>query len=220
MTAAGPLVDTSMAQGAHARPVSAFRESLKMSDRMQMYINGQWKTARSGKTLGVINPATEDVLLDVPYGSRADVHEAVEAAGAAFPAWSHTTAYERASILKKVADLIRERLEAMALKLTQEQGKTLFESRAEMAQSAANFEWMAEECKRSYGQIIPQTLPNKRPHFDSIRQKFGVEFSQMVFFDNQSDNVALAKSMGITAVYVPGGLTKASWNEVIAGCKL
>jgi succinate-semialdehyde dehydrogenase/glutarate-semialdehyde dehydrogenase len=133
-----------------------------MSERMQMYINGRWTAAKSGKTLGVINPATEEVLLDVPYGSREDTHEAVEAAGAAFKTWSKTTAYERATILKKVADLIRERTEAMALQLTKEQGKTLPESRAEMAQSAANFEWMAEEIKRADGAIIPQTLPNKR----------------------------------------------------------
>ena len=133
-----------------------------MSERMQMYINGRWTGAKSGKTLGVINPATEEVLLDVPYGSREDVHEAVEAAGAAFKTWSKTTAYDRAAILKKVADLIRQRTEDLALTLTREQGKTLPESRAEMAQSAANFEWMAEECKRSYGSIIPNTLPNKR----------------------------------------------------------
>lgn len=133
-----------------------------MSDRMQMYINGEWRAAKNGKTHGIINPATEEILLEVPYGSREDVHEAVEAAGAAFKTWSKTTAYERAEILKKVAHLMRERQEELALTLTKEQGKTLPESRAEMAQSANNFEWMAEECKRAYGQIIPQTLPNKR----------------------------------------------------------
>ena len=51
---------------------------------------------------------------------------------------------------------------AVAQQLTREQGKTLVESRAEIAQSANNFEWMAEEAKRAYGRIIPQTLPNKR----------------------------------------------------------
>lgn len=133
-----------------------------MSDRMQMFINGRWTAARSGKTLGVINPATEEILQDVPYGAREDVHEAVEAAGAAFQSWSKKTAYERAEILKRVADRMRARLEEMALQLTREQGKTLPESRAELAQSAANFEWMAEECKRAYGRIIPQSLPNRR----------------------------------------------------------
>lgn len=133
-----------------------------MSDRMQMYIHGEWRAAKNGKTLGIINPATEEILAEVPYGSREEVHEAVEAAGAAFKTWSKTTAYERAEILKKVAARMRERQEELALTLTKEQGKTLPESRAEIAQSANNFEWMAEECKRAYGQIIPQTLPNKR----------------------------------------------------------
>ncbi len=133
-----------------------------MSERMQMYINGRWTVAKSGKTLGVINPATEEVLLDVPYGGREETHAAVEAAGAAFKTWSRTTAYDRAPILKKVAELMRARQEEIALQLTREQGKTLPESRAEIAQSAANFEWMAEECKRAEGRIVPQTLPNKR----------------------------------------------------------
>ena len=133
-----------------------------MSERMQMYIDGRWTAARSGKTLGVINPATEEILREVPYGGREDVHEAVEAAGRAFATWSKTTAYERASILRKVADLMRERQEQIAQQLTREQGKTLVESRGEIAQSANNFEWMGEECKRAYGEIIPQTLPNKR----------------------------------------------------------
>ncbi len=133
-----------------------------MSDRMQMYINGEWRGTRSGKTLGIINPATEEILREVPSGTREDVQAAVVAAGEAFQSWSRTTAYDRAAILKRVAELLRERQEDLALQLTQEQGKTLVESRAEIAQSANNFEWMAEESKRAYGQIIPQTLPNKR----------------------------------------------------------
>jgi succinate-semialdehyde dehydrogenase / glutarate-semialdehyde dehydrogenase len=133
-----------------------------MADRMQMFINGRWTNGRGGKTLGIINPATEEVIQEVPSGTRDDVREAVEAAGEAFKTWSRTTAYERAAILKKVADLMRARTEELAMTLTKEQGKTLFESRGEMAQSANNFEWMAEECKRAYGSIIPQTLPNKR----------------------------------------------------------
>jgi succinate-semialdehyde dehydrogenase/glutarate-semialdehyde dehydrogenase len=133
-----------------------------MSERFQMFINGRWTAGRSGKTLGVINPATEEVIRDIPYGTREDVHQAVEAAGVSFQSWSRSTAYERAEILKRVAAKVRERLEEMAQQLTREQGKTLPESRAELGQSAANFEWMAEECKRAYGRIIPQSLANKR----------------------------------------------------------
>jgi succinate-semialdehyde dehydrogenase/glutarate-semialdehyde dehydrogenase len=133
-----------------------------MSERMQMFLDGRWTAARSGRTLGIINPATEEILREVPYGDRGDVHEAVEAAGRAFETWSKTTAYERAAVLRRVADLMRERQEEIAQQLTREQGKTLVESRGEIAQSANNFEWMAEECKRAYGRIIPQSLPNKR----------------------------------------------------------
>ncbi len=133
-----------------------------MEERMRMYINGEWCDASAGGRLGVLNPATEEVIQEVPKGDRGDVHRAVEAAGSAFRTWSRTTAYERAEILKRVAALMRARMDEIALTLTREQGKTLFESRAEIAQSAANFEWMAEECKRAEGSIVPQTLPNKR----------------------------------------------------------
>lgn len=133
-----------------------------MSDRMRMFIGGQWREAASGRCLGIINPANEETLWEVPYGDRGEVHAAVEAAGAAFRAWSRTTPYERAAILKAAADQIRRREEELALQLTREQGKTLAESRAEMSQSANNFEWMAEECKRAYGRIVPHSLPNKR----------------------------------------------------------
>ena len=133
-----------------------------MAERMQLYIDGRWMAAESGETYGVINPATEEVIQEVPLGSRSEVHRAVEAAGRAFESWQHTTAYERAAILRKTADLIRERVDDMARLLTLEQGKTLAESSAEMMGSAANFEWMGEQAKRAYGQIIPNSLPNKR----------------------------------------------------------
>src|SRR5205807_5898962 len=80
----------------------------------------------------------------------------------AFPRWAAMTTYERAHILRRAAELIRERQEDLARTLTMEQGKTLPESRAEMAQSAANFDWMAEQAKRAYGEIIPPTLATKR----------------------------------------------------------
>jgi succinate-semialdehyde dehydrogenase/glutarate-semialdehyde dehydrogenase len=128
----------------------------------RMYIDGKWCEAENGRTLGVINPATEEVIVEVAYGSRADARRALEAAGRALPAWMKLTAWDRAKVLKKTADLMRERADAIARTLTMEQGKPLAESKAELLHSADTFEWFAEEGKRAYGQLIPNSLPGKR----------------------------------------------------------
>lgn len=128
----------------------------------RMFIDGQWCDAQDGKTVGVINPATEEIVAPMAFGSRADAKKAIEAAGRAMPAWMKLTAFDRAKILKKTADLMRERADDMARTLTMEQGKPLLEAKGEVLHSADTFEWFAEEGKRAYGQVIPNSAPGKR----------------------------------------------------------
>jgi succinate-semialdehyde dehydrogenase/glutarate-semialdehyde dehydrogenase len=128
----------------------------------KMFIDGKWVEASNGQTLGVINPATEEVISDVAYGSRADAKRAVEVAARAMPAWMKLTAWDRAKVLKKTAELMRERADAIARTLTLEQGKPLAEAKAELLHSADTFEWFAEEGKRAYGEVIPNSVPGKR----------------------------------------------------------
>jgi len=128
----------------------------------KMFIDGQWTAAQDGKTVGVVNPANEEIVADMAFGSRADTKRALEAAHKAMPAWMKLTAYDRAKVLKKTADLMRERADAIARTLTLEQGKPLAEAKAEILHSADTFEWFAEEGKRAYGQVIPNSQPGKR----------------------------------------------------------
>lgn len=128
----------------------------------RMYIDGKWCDAESGGTLGVINPATEEVLSEVAYGGRKETKRALEAAHKAMPGWMKLTAWDRAKVLKKTAELMRERADAIARTLTQEQGKPLAEAKAEIMHSADTFEWFAEEGKRAYGRLIPPSVPGKR----------------------------------------------------------
>jgi succinate-semialdehyde dehydrogenase/glutarate-semialdehyde dehydrogenase len=137
-----------------------------------MYINGQWIPAISGQTLAVINPADESTLAHVAFGGRADADLAIDAAAKAFPAWKALTAYDRAKILKKTADLIRERADVIARTMTQEQGKPLPEAKGETLATADTFEWFAEEGKRAYGRIIPTANGMKRAHV--IKHPVGV----------------------------------------------
>jgi succinate-semialdehyde dehydrogenase/glutarate-semialdehyde dehydrogenase len=128
----------------------------------QLYIDGQWCDAANGKRLDVINPATEEAIAQVAYGTREDCRRAVAAAAKAMPAWMKLTPYDRAKVLKKTGELMRERADKLARDLTMEQGKPLAEAKGEVLHSADTFEWFAEEGKRAYGKIIPNSAPGKR----------------------------------------------------------
>jgi succinate-semialdehyde dehydrogenase/glutarate-semialdehyde dehydrogenase len=122
---------------------------------VQLHINGEWRNARSGKTLPVINPATEEVIGTVAHAGRDDLDEALAAAETGFAAWKKVSAYERAKLMRKAADLLRSRADAIAALMTQEQGKPLMEAKMETLAGADIIDWFAEEARRAYGRVIP-----------------------------------------------------------------
>ncbi|HET6575697.1 MAG TPA: NAD-dependent succinate-semialdehyde dehydrogenase [Fimbriiglobus sp.] len=128
----------------------------------QLYIEGRWQDAANGKRLDVINPATEETIAQVAFGGREDCRRAVAAAAKAMPSWMKLTPADRAKVLKKTAELMRDRADKLARDLTMEQGKPVPEAKAEVLHSADTFEWFAEEGKRAYGQVIPNSAPGKR----------------------------------------------------------
>jgi succinate-semialdehyde dehydrogenase / glutarate-semialdehyde dehydrogenase len=181
----------------------------------RMYIDGKWCDADNGGTLGVINPATEEVITDIAYGGRAEARRAIEAAHKAMPVWMKLTAWDRAKVLKKTAELMRERLDAIARTLTTEQGKPLAESKAEILHSADTFEWFAEEGKRAYGQVIPNSVPGKR-HV-TLKHPVGVvaAISPWNFpITLQSRKIAPALAVGCTIVCKPASQTPLSLVQV------
>lgn len=125
-------------------------------------INGQWVGADSGATFEVINPATDEVVARVPLGGSTETERAVSAAHDAWLKWRGTTANERASLIDKLAALMRRDADRLARLMTAEQGKPLAESRGEIAYAVSFLDWAAEEAKRIYGEIIPASAPNKR----------------------------------------------------------
>src|SRR5437867_9208086 len=181
----------------------------------RVYIDGRWCAADDGRTLGVINPATEEVLTEIAYGGRKETRRAVEAATKAMPGWMKLTAWDRAKVLKKTGDLMRERLDAIARTLTLEQGKPLAESKAEIVHSADTFEWFAEEGKRAYGQVIPNSVPGKR-HV-TLKHPVGVvgAISPWNFpITLQSRKLAPALAAGCTVVSKPASQTPLSLVQV------
>ncbi|MEQ1755784.1 MAG: NAD-dependent succinate-semialdehyde dehydrogenase [Micropepsaceae bacterium] len=130
--------------------------------REKAYVNGEWIAADSGATFEVTNPATGAVLARVPDMLEGETRHAIEVAAEAWPAWAAKTAKERAVVLRKWFELIMANQEDLAVIMTSEQGKPLSESRGEVAYGASFIEWFAEEGKRIYGDVIPQTQPGRR----------------------------------------------------------
>jgi succinate-semialdehyde dehydrogenase / glutarate-semialdehyde dehydrogenase len=130
--------------------------------RTQAWLGGQWVDADSGETFAVANPATGEELARVPRLGAAETGRALESAAAAYPDWRARTAGDRARIIRRWADLMREHRSDLALLLTLEQGKPRFESEAEIEYAASFLEWFGEEGKRVYGDTIPTPLPDRR----------------------------------------------------------
>ena len=121
----------------------------------QLYIDGAWSAAASGRTHPVVNPATGEVIGKFAWADRADLDRALAAADKGFQTWKKVSAYERSKIMRKAADLLRERVQTIAEIMTMEQGKTVAEAKAEILNGADTIDWFAEEGRRTYGRVIP-----------------------------------------------------------------
>ena len=121
----------------------------------QLFINGEWTGAIAGRTLPVVNPATGKTIGQLAHAEHADLDRALEAAAKGFIAWRKVSAYERSKIMRKAANLLRERIDTVATYMTMEQGKTLAEAKAEILNGADTIDWFAEEGRRTYGRVIP-----------------------------------------------------------------
>ncbi|MCY0880606.1 MAG: aldehyde dehydrogenase family protein, partial [Firmicutes bacterium] len=141
-------------------------------DTLQNFINGQWIDATEGGYVDNINPATGEVLAQVPQSTPADVNQAVQAALVAQRAWRLVPAPQRALILFRAGDLLRQRKEELAQILTTEMGKVIEEARGEVQEAIDMAFYMAGEGRRLFGQTTPSELPNKMAM--SVRAPIGV----------------------------------------------
>ncbi len=130
--------------------------------RQANLVGGKWVQATSGKVIEVRNPATGEVVGTVPALSAAETRQAIEAAQAAFAGWRAMLAKDRATILRRLYDLMLANTDDLAAIMTAEQGKPLAESKGEIAYAASFIEWFAEEGKRVYGDTIPQNAKGRR----------------------------------------------------------
>lgn len=137
-----------------------------------LLIDGEWVEAADGARFDVTDPATGDVVGSVPNAGEEDVRAAIDAAAAALDGWKALPAIERARILRRSADLMRERKAEIALVMTSEQGKPLTEATGEVEYAASFLEWFGGEAERVYGQVVPSMNPANR--ILVLRQPVGV----------------------------------------------
>ena len=133
-----------------------------MYSKFGQFRDGSWQQSSDGKTYEVINPATEEIIGKASKASPEDVDKALISAQKGFLVWKKFSPWERSSIIRKIADLIRKKNNELAKWMTLETGKPLAEGLAEVGASADIFEWNAEETKRIYGQTVQSRFENTR----------------------------------------------------------
>jgi succinate-semialdehyde dehydrogenase/glutarate-semialdehyde dehydrogenase len=137
-----------------------------------LFLGGRWTEASDGTEIDVVDPATARSIASVAGGSVEDGLAAVGAAHRALPAWAATPPRERAEVLRRAFELMRERSEQLARLIVLENGKTLVDARSEVAYAAEFFRWYAEEAVRLSGTV--QTAPSGANRILVLRQPIGV----------------------------------------------
>lgn len=172
-----------------------------MYQKLTLYIDGKFIDANGRETQTVINPSTLEVLGELPHATESDLEAALQAADRAFVAWKKSSPTERSVILRKVAQLTRDRAADIARNMTLDQGKPLAESMGELMSCADHADWHAEECRRIYGRVITPRNVNVRQFV--LREPIGVcvAFTPWNFPYNQAiRKVAAAIGAGCTVV--------------------
>ena len=136
------------------------------------YVAGEWIDAADGADLCGDQPGARRCDCHVPDLTRADAARAIAAADVARREWAARTGKERAQVMRKWFDLCMAAQDDLATILTAEMGKPLAEAKGEIAYGSAYIEWFGEEAKRTYGEIIPGHMRDKR--ISVLKQPIGV----------------------------------------------
>lgn len=139
---------------------------------LALYIDGEFTQGDGNHRQDIINPANGKTIGQLPLAQPKDLDRALEAANQAFKSWRHSSPLERSAILRKVAQLSRERAQEIGRNMTLDQGKPLAEAVGEITSCADHADWHAEECRRIYGRVVPARDPAVRQWV--VREPIGV----------------------------------------------
>ncbi|MFP4900846.1 aldehyde dehydrogenase family protein, partial [Paraburkholderia sp. BR14261] len=188
--------------------------SVKPYPDTQIYIDGAWRAG--AKTIAVIDPATEAEIGRLSLASEQDLSDAASAAERAFREWRKVSPLERSKLMRRAAQLLRDRADDIAAIMTREQGKPFGEAKLETLAGGDTIDWFAEEGRRTYGRVIPSRT-------DAVRQIVTREpvgpvaaFTPWNFPLNQAvRKVSAALASGCTVVLKGPEETPASCAELV-----
>jgi succinate-semialdehyde dehydrogenase/glutarate-semialdehyde dehydrogenase len=184
-----------------------------------LYIGGKWTWGTGTQKKPVTDPATGEAIGHIPDATPQDIDQALNAAAAGFDAWRKIAPWERGAKLRKVSDLLMERIDELAVIMSTESGKPLAESRGEWAACAEQFEWYGEEAKRIFGQAYQGR--DEATRMTVIYQPVGVvaAFSAWNFPALlPARKIAAALAAGCSVILKPAGETPASAAAIVRAC--
>ncbi len=191
-----------------------------MYTKFGQFIDGKWQEAEKKETYEVINPATEEVIGKASKASSVDVDKALKSAEKGLKIWRNTPPWQRSYIIRKIADLMREKKDVLAKWLTLEVGKPLAEGVGEVGGAADIFEWNAEETKRIYGQTVESRFPDSRVHV--YYQPVGVVAALVPWnfpIVLASRKISTALAAGCSVICKPDVITPGAVMELVDICR-
>jgi succinate-semialdehyde dehydrogenase/glutarate-semialdehyde dehydrogenase len=191
-----------------------------MYEKFGQFIEGRWQQSSSGDTYEVINPASEEIIGLASKANKEDVHKALKSAAKGLEIWKNTSPWERAKILRKISELIRNKINILSKWMTLEVGKPLTEGPGEINGAADIFEWNSEETKRIYGEINQSRFPNTRIHV--YYQPIGVVAALVPWnfpIILASRKISTALAAGCSVIVKPDVITPGSVMELVDICK-
>jgi succinate-semialdehyde dehydrogenase/glutarate-semialdehyde dehydrogenase len=191
-----------------------------MYSKFGQFIEGHWQEAQNKETYDVINPATEEVIGKASKASSVDIQKALKSAKQGLEIWKNTAPWQRAYIIRKIADLMREKKDILARWLTLEVGKPLAEALGEVGGAADIFEWNAEETKRIYGQTVQSRFSDTRVHI--YYQPVGVVAALIPWnfpIVLASRKISTALAAGCSVICKPDVITPGAVMELVNICK-
>tara|TARA_B100000424_G_scaffold241632_1_gene209926 strand:+ start:323 stop:1765 length:1443 start_codon:yes stop_codon:yes gene_type:complete len=191
-----------------------------MYSKFGQFIDGKWQPSLSNETYEVLNPATEEVLGNASKASSKDIQKALVSAEKGLEIWRNIDPWKRSQILRKIADLIREKKDNLAKWMTLEVGKPLGEGIAESNAAADIFEWNSEETKRIYGQTVESRNKNTRIHV--YYQPVGVVAALVPWnfpLILASRKISTALAAGCSVICKPDIITPGTVMELVDICR-
>ena len=191
-----------------------------MYSKFGQFIDGKWQPAQDNDTYEVINPATEEIIGNASKASSVDVEKALNSAEKGLKIWRGTAPWQRSYIIRRIADLMREKKDVLAKWLTLEVGKPFSEGIGEVGGSADIFEWNAEETKRIYGQTVESRFPDTRVHV--YYQPVGVVAALVPWnfpLVLASRKISTALAAGCSVICKPDVITPGTVMELVDICR-